>query len=323
VLTTVTPAPGTFPNVIATSQSFRNAYTINTSLQVQQQISRNDAVTLGYIHTGGRNLEFLRNMNLINPTGFLADGRPKFAAAVNAGTRLFPQFNNITLQDSGANSDYEALVLNYTRRFSHGVQMAAAYTWSHTISNAPDANSFEQNLVVEDLTNPLRDRGNSSVNRPHSLTFSSLLEPKMNGGNRIARAIVNDNLFAILGNVASGDQQNITAAGNLNGDTLATSVNRPAFIGRNTLRGPNIYQFDLRYTRTIITLFDRIKPQFFVEANNLFNHPNITSLNTAGVPVNADGTINQAAFANLTTFKTPSSTVLEGRLVQFGATIRF
>ncbi|HLW77001.1 MAG TPA: TonB-dependent receptor, partial [Bryobacteraceae bacterium] len=102
--------PGATPpngqNITAVTPNFKNAYTINTSIQVERALSHNDSVRLGYVNTGARDLGYLRDMNLINPTGALADGRPIFASAVNAGTRLYPQFNAITLQDVGAVNNY-------------------------------------------------------------------------------------------------------------------------------------------------------------------------------------------------------------------------
>ena len=72
-------------------------------------------------------------------------------------------------------------------------------------------------------------------------------------------------------------------------DSLVTSITRPLGLGRNTLRGPNIYQFDLRYTRTLFTLKERFRAQFLTEAANVFNHPNVTSLKTGGVVVDTTG----------------------------------
>jgi hypothetical protein len=310
------PAPSTPPSVTSVSPNFQNAYTLNFSLQVQQQLSKSDGLTLGYVHTSGRNLEYLRDMNLINPTSSLADGRPVFSTAVDATTRLFPQFNAITLQASGANSNYDALVANYTHRLSQGIELSASYTWSHSISDAPDANSFEQNALIEDPTNLKRDRGNSLSNRPQALTISTVLQPSWNGGTAVLRHVLNGNTFAILANLSSGDQQNIVVNKVLNGDPISGSITRPAFVGRNSVRGPSIYQIDLRYTREIGTFWERVKPQFVLEANNLFNHPNVTSLNTAaGVD----------ALGNITTAPTlaPTGTVLEGRIVQVGLGVRF
>ncbi|MFL6437977.1 MAG: TonB-dependent receptor domain-containing protein [Terriglobales bacterium] len=333
ILTSATP-PATPNDVTSVAPNFRNAYTINTSLQLSRELSSNDSITLGFIHTGARNLEFLHNINLINPIATLADGRPVYSKTVSASTRLFPQFNNILLQESGARSTYNAGTVNYTHRLSAGVQVSAAYTWSHTISDAPDVNSFEQNLPTEDPSNRLRDRGNSLVNRPQAFTLSSIIEPTVNSDNRLLHALLNHNMFSVLGNLSSGDQQNITGKTVINGDQKTSAVTRPLFIPRNSVRGPSIYQVDLRYTRTIATLWERVVPQFFLEANNVFNHPNVTSLNTSiaigglnssglptattGLPVNSAGGV-----IPLPSSFPASSTVLEGRIVQLGLAVHF
>ncbi len=318
--TTFTGGTTPIQSVVTVTPNFRNAYTLNASLQVSHQISQNDAISVGYINTAGRDLLFLRNINLINPIGRLADGRPIFSSTISAATRLDPRFNNVSLQDVGANSSYNALLVTYQHRFSRGYQVSASYTFSHTISDAPDVNSFEQNLPIEDPTNRKRDRGNSSVNRPNALTISSVLEPTVNVREKILHTVLNGNMFAILANLSSGDPQNITASQALNGDSTTGSVTRPAFIGRNTVRGPAIYQIDLRYTRTVYTFRERIRAQFIAESNNLFNHPNITSLRTSGFAVTpATGIL----LAPLPTSFAPTSTVLEARIVQFGLAVKW
>jgi hypothetical protein len=333
VLSSVAP-PATPNDVTSVAPNFRNAYTINTSLQVSRELTSNDSITLAFIHTGARNLEFLHNINLINPIATLADGRPVYSRTVSASTRLFPQFNNILLQESGARSSYNAGLINYTHRLSQGLEVSAAYTWSHSISDAPDVNSFEQNLPIEDPSNRLRDRGNSLVNRPNAFTLSSIIEPNVNAGNGFLRTLLNHNRFALLGNLSSGDQQNIIGNTVINGDPRTSAVTRPLFIGRNSVRGPSIYQVDLRYTRTIARLWERVEPQFFIEANNLFNHPNVTALNTtvaigglnsAGLPTATTGLpVNSAGgVVPLPSSFPASSTVLEGRIVQLGLVARF
>lgn len=80
-----------------------------------------------------------------------------------------------------------------------------------------------------------------------------------------------------------------------------------------------------RYTRTIASLWERVKPQFIFEVNNIFNHPNYTAYNTAvrtntsGQPVDANNNVIPLP----TSFTPTASTVLEGRLVQFGLAVRF
>jgi len=329
-LTTAT-APAT-PSVFTVTPNFKNAYAMTATLQVSRELTKNDAITLAFVNTGGRQLEWLHNINLINPIATLADGRPVFSAAVSATTRANPAFNNVTLEDVGSSSDYNALEVNYQHRFSRGLLVNGHYIYSHTISDAPDVNGFEQNLVyVEDPTNRLRDRSNSYINRPHSFTASTVWSPRTTMENAFANRLLNDNEFAVLANIASGDQQNIVAPLPLNNDpTVAAAVTRPVFIGRNTIRGPKIVQFDLRYTRTLFTLKERFHAQFITEATNLFNHPNVTSLNTTlkAAQLNLTGTpATNPSYGELlgplpTSFPF-SATVLQGRILDFGLGVRW
>jgi len=231
-------------------------------------------------------------------------------------TRYNPSFNNIRFVDIGANSSYNALVTNYMHRMTGGLEFNASYTWSHAISDAPEATSFENSNFISDATNRKRDRSNSYINRPNSFTLRTVYQPKTHFANRYLNGLVANNNLAVLVNASSGDQQNLVTGRNLNGDILAVGQQRPLFVGRNTLRTPNIFQADARYTRTFATLFERVKPQIFVEANNFVNRSNFTSINTTAT-TNAAGSITTQPSL------VPTSSVLEARILQFGARIEF
>jgi len=299
------------PSIFAVTPGFKNAYTINSSVQIERQFSQNDKIVVGYVNTGARDLGYERDMNLINPTGSLADGRPIFSTAINATTRLYPQFNGITLQDVGAVSNYNALVVSYTHRSAKGYELSANYTWSHAISDAPDANSFEQSLVIEDPYSRAYDRGNTLVNRPQAFNMSAVLAPAFHLSNGFMKRLANDNQLTILANLAVGDEQNETANLNLNNDPIGSAAQRPLYVGRDTLRTGGIYQVDMRYTRTLFRIHERIMPQLLVEANNLFNTKNVTTINTKA-------TVNSLGVITAPPSLAPTSTVLEGRLVQLG-----
>jgi hypothetical protein len=204
------------------------------------------------------------------------------------------------VQDIGANSSYNAAVLTYQRRLTQGLEVFGSYTWSHSISDAPEANAYDQgSLFIEDATNRNRDRGNSAINRPHAFSLSSIWMPTFKSiDNPVLSYLANNNQLALLFVASSGDQQNITANQVLNGDALTGSglgnATRPLFVGRNTVRAPSVYQLDLRYTRTLVKLRDRFQPRFFAEANNVLNHPNITIINT-NAAVTAAGAIHGGA----------------------------
>ena len=310
----------TTQSIYALTNNFKNEYTWNVNAQVGQQLAKNDSLTLGYIMTNGRNLQFLRNSNLINPTGVLADGRPIFSTAVTAATRRYSQFNNITLIDTGSNSSYNAMTATYDHRLSAGLTTSASYTWSHAISNTPEGNSYEFSNVVEDPTNPLRDRGNSSINRPNSLTISAVYQPETHYANKFLNGAAHGNNIAFLANMSSGDEQTITTSSKINGDSLATS--RPLFVGRNTVRTPAIYQYDMRFTRTLGTYFEHFAPKLLVEGNNIFNHSNVTTILTNATVATTAATVPIGTITTAPTFA-KSSTLLEARILQFGLKIDF
>ncbi|SPE32789.1 Cna B domain-containing protein [Candidatus Sulfopaludibacter sp. SbA6] len=302
------PSP---PSIITLSPNYKNPYTINTSVQITQQLTQNDALTVGYVRTSARDLTYQRDMNLINPTGYLADGRPVYSSAINATTRLYPQFNAITLQDTGASLNYNAMIVNYSHRFHAGCLISASYTWSHSISDAPETYGYDQSALIEDPTNRARDLGNAIVNRPQSFTMSAVFMPTFRLSNRALNRLANDNQLTLLANLASGDQFNETTSTVLNGDPAGSGVQRPLFLGRDTLRGPNIYQIDMRYTRTLFTYRERLKVKVLAEANNVFNIKNITSISTTASTTSA-GVVTVAPTL------APTSSVLEGRLIQLG-----
>ncbi len=315
-------------NVTTVSPSFKNEYTFNVNAQVSQELSSHDTLTVGYILANGRNLMYQHNINLINPIGQLADGRPVFSTVVSAATRADPRFNQVNRVESGANSSFHALVVSYSLRPVRGLQLNANYTWSHTITDSPEVNTFEQSLPISDPTNLKRDRGNSYVNRPNAFNLTAVLQPQLDFSNRFGHMLANGNRLALLANLSSGDQGNILAnPATINGDASTGGVGRPAFVGRNSVRSPSIYQVDARYTRIFPAIKERIEPSFLLEANNLFNHNNLNGL-AITQPVQQfipGGTAAQNAQAGVAT-GAPSitrSTVLEARIVQFGFAVRF
>lgn len=297
-------------NVTTVNPNIKNEYTWNMNLQVQQQLGSRDSITIGYILTNGRNLPFMHNINAI-PTGTALDGRPLFGTG-----RYNTLFNRVDRVESGANSSFNALFFSYVMQLRRGLQINANYTWSHAITDAPEVNTFEQNLGLSNTLDRKFDRGNSSVNRPSAFNLTAVLEPTFQFKNTFGREVANHNMLALLFNISSGDQGNILASNQtFNGDPSTSGVGRPLFTGRNSVRSPNIAQIDARYTRTFPKIKDRIAPSFLLEANNITNHNNLTGI-AVTQPVATNGSPNGAPTASL-------STVLEQRIVQWGLAVRF
>ncbi len=294
------------PDVTTVTPNFKNAYTINTSFQITQQLTammRSRSATSTPVHA----IRSIFGTESDQSHQLLADGRPVFRHPRRALPAVQQHHAAGYRRDRVLQRDDHALRAPLRDR----LQLNASYTWSHSISDAPDANSFEQNLPIEDATNRSRDRGNSIINRPHAFTASAYIAPHFQIGNTFLRQIANGNELAILANLSSGDAQNLIANQVLNGDSITGSVTRPLYTGRYTLRAPNVYQVDVRYTRTLFAIRERIRPKFIAEANNVGNHPNITSINTTAQ-------VNPAGFITSAPTLAPVSTTLEGRIIQLG-----
>ena len=80
-------------------------------------------------------------------------------------------------------------MVSYTHRSSKGFEMSANYTWSHAISDAPDANSFEQSAVIENPFSRAYDRGNTLVNRPQAFNMSAVLVAHVQARQRRDEAV--------------------------------------------------------------------------------------------------------------------------------------
>jgi hypothetical protein len=229
---------------------------------------------------------------------------------VNANTRLFPQFNGIRLMGSGANANYNALIVNLNHRFSTGFSVNASYTWSHSLSDAPELWGYDQSTALEDPTSRKRDYGNSIINRPNAFTMSAVFMPTYHLENHFANRLANGNQLTMLALLQNGDEESITTSTVLNNDPIG-APQRPLGIGRDTVTTPNVYQIDLRYTRTLYAVRERLNIKFIAEGLNVFNTRNYTTTNTSAV-TNALGVITtQPTFA-------PTASVLEGRLLQIG-----
>jgi hypothetical protein len=297
-------------DITTVAPDFRTFYSNNANFQVSRELARNLALSVSYLFTKGTHLPVYRNIN-VSPTGaFLGDGRPILKPG-----GVFPGFNNIIMAESVGNSNYNGLNVTLERRFSRGLEFLATYTWSHAIDDAPEQNVLDSpNLLPEDPTNRRRDRGNSLSDRRHALTATAVLDPHFDVSG-LLKYLVNNNRLALILAATSGDIFNEVGNKSLNGDpTVPSSQQRPLFIGRNTVRGPNIYQLDVRYSR-IFPIGERIKPEFLAEATNLFNHSNITGINTTA-SVDARGFI-------LTPPNFGPTAALDPRFIQIGVRVTF
>jgi len=119
---------------------------VNFNLAVEHQVSRSTIVSLAYVGNIGRHEEGAYNLNLAgqfpgenplaaaypNCTSGFALSTPDCPQAGIPGGTPFPinTYGQIGQQATGYNSNYNSLQATYNRRFSNGLQVLAAYTWS-------------------------------------------------------------------------------------------------------------------------------------------------------------------------------------------------
>jgi Carboxypeptidase regulatory-like domain/TonB dependent receptor len=296
-------------DVTTVSPDFRTLYSSNANLQITRALATHLSVSASYLFTKGTHIPLVYNINLIPSGQSLADGRPIYGTG-----HVNPSFNNILIANSVANSNYNGMNLSVNTRNFSGLDLFATYTWSHSLDDAPESNVLDSSLNLADPSNRHRDYGNGLADRRHAFSLNGVFEPKIGTGKGLSY-IANHNQIGFQFVARSGDLFNVGSNRALNGDTtIANGNQRPLYLGRNTVRGPGVYQLDFKYSR-VFPIGERYKPEFFAEWWDMLNHSNITGLNTTAT-VDAAG--------NITAPPTYLATAaLDNRLLQFGFKLRF
>jgi hypothetical protein len=97
------------------------------NVNVQQELWRRTAITVGYAGSRGRHLLRSGDVNLAQPTGTTPDGRPFIAAGT---PRANTAFSTIELKSSDGDSWYNALIVEVRRRWSQGLSLQSSYAFS-------------------------------------------------------------------------------------------------------------------------------------------------------------------------------------------------
>jgi hypothetical protein len=228
--------PSTNPNdqfiggdVTFVNKNYKAGRTAQWSLDVQRELPKNFAVSVGYIgHKATRlrsdfnrqnalPLEALKlgfpllNKNLNDVTaadrtyaqsvGFALPANsnavfPGFNGSVAQSLRPFPHYANLrNVLESEGQSWYNALQFKLGRRFSQGVQFDVSYTFSRLLTTG--AEDLYGGSPVNQPQSPYeRPRFNSPNSTPHVLVFNYLLELPFGKGKRFLNSGgITDRLF--------------------------------------------------------------------------------------------------------------------------------
>jgi len=305
------------------TQDFANAYMQSWNLNVQREVARNTAVSIGYFGSKGTHLISRRNLNQpidgVRPFPTLSQSSP-----ILPGTNL----GNITQVESGGNSSYNALWSSLSQRLRRGVQFSASYTWSKSL----DYNSFSTGGIVgQDSYNLRGDRGLSDFDARHRFVFNGIYDLPLRGnqfleGWQLAGIvqlqsgspvnIVTSN--STVNGIANTLRPDVTGPIDIVGSverwfdtSVFSAVQRPGSLGRNVVIGPGFNNTDLSVIKN--TRFgEKLRMQFRVEFFDLFNHANF------GAPGVVVGT---PAFGQITSTRFPTGESGSSRQIQFAVKI--
>jgi hypothetical protein len=139
--------------------------------------------------------------------------------------------------------------------------------------------------------------------------------PQVHTSSSVVRYLLNLNRLSIGLLASSGDVFNMGTNQILDGDTSAApAYQRPLFVGRNTIRGPAIFELNARYSR-LFALTERKSLEFMAESTNITNTLNVTNLDTTA-QVNAFGNI-------IVPSPNAATAARDQRLIQFDVRLAF
>jgi hypothetical protein len=229
---------------------------------------------------------------------------------------LCPDYQGIDEMTSKANSTYEAVMVKLVRSGRRGLSFHAHYTYSH----AMDWNPGESPLFPDSLSQGSdfsQEYGTSSLDMRHSAGAMVTFEPPWKL-HKLAGRLGNGWMLSGTGQLHSGLPYTMRTGGSLaeeftsNGTAivgLAPGMNGSGGdgrvfgvgsdnvvynIGRDTYRYPGTGKADMRLGKSF-DLGEARRLEFLVESFNLFNHQNVTELETtgyiidSGIPSSAPG----------------------------------
>lgn len=303
-------------------KNLRAPYTVQYNLQIERELGADWLANIAYVGTKGVKLTRFRTPNggpnsitmPIDPLGLSQN--PILAIALpplgnlnsSRPTRPVAELGAYTIFDSSAASNYHSLQASLNKRFSHGYQFTAAYTWSHAIDDVSDVFDLAGAYVLpQDDRHLLAERASANFDIRHRLALSLVAEipflRRLNNDKGAAGFLFGNWQVAALSSYQTGQPFTVNTSYDINLDgnltdridtltglqllderqqrlalsanpvTLLAALGQNGRIGRNTFRGAGVAKTDL----AVIKNFRFRNEQtlvFRVEAFNLWNHAN-------------------------------------------------
>jgi hypothetical protein len=285
------------PNVSGTSsilyldKSWRNPYSQQANLAVEQQLAKDTSLTVSYVWSRGLHLLETRDANVANPTTSytfpILDATGAQTGSYTTPlytTRLNPAYGSIYQLESNGNSYYNAGLVQLNRRYSSWFQGSLAYTYSHAIDynqggggNTLFGSTFPTSVFNGDYRN---EKGSSSIDQRHRLVINAVVAPTFTKGTSFAdRYLINGWQLSVVDIAASSQPlvPTISVSGRAPGVLSGSSLNglggsnRVPFESISALNVGPLYRTDARIAK-MFPIGEHLKAYLQFEAFNVFNH---------------------------------------------------
>ncbi len=303
--------PGTLkPALVYYDSHFQNPEIYQMDLSLQRELGWNTVLSISYLGSQGRHLPGFVDTNIapstsnltykvVDPTGVGPLKSATYTTPLFSSTRPNSSYGAMTDAFSSINSNYNAMVIEVNHRMSRNVQFSASYTWAHALDEGQNESTFTD---TNDLLNPTClkcEYATSNFNVPNRFIFNAVINSPWHASGW-AKYLAEGWQLAPIYQVQNGLPYTLgtsgTAPGGLGGVNGSNGAYRIDAVGRNTYRYPRTQVVDLRLSKSF-AFKERYKAEFLVEAFNLFNHQNVTGVNTTGY------------FVTTSNISTPSGTV--------------
>jgi hypothetical protein len=228
---------------------------------------------------------------------------PSATSPTGFAGRLNPNYQQVSEIFSRANSTYEAAVLRITHN-GRALTLRARYTYAHAMDFNPDETSQVSGPSVLDPLDFQQEYGTSSLDVRHSATAGMILQSpwKLHG---LSGHFANGWMMSGTAYFHSGLPYSMHTSGSLAKEfnssgaaivALGTGMNgyggdnRVYGAGRNTYRYPATWKMDVRIGKRF-NLGHMRQLELMAESFNLFNHQNVTEVETTGYSIQS-GTAN-------------------------------
>ncbi len=205
----------------------------------------------------------------------------------------FPGYYHVLDFKSDVNSNYHAFAISVNHRYSNNFSMLSNFTWAHAIDDNPYLSTgYGTSGEYLDPMNLQADHATSSLNVRHRFVAAATYRTNFDGLTHWEKEAFNGWGLAPIVQLQSGLPYspgiNGSISGSLYGGILGVGgTPRLPDLGRDTYTMPKTADVDMRISKSfnLTRGNERLRFEIIGEAFNLFNHQNITTVNTTAYSI--------------------------------------